>query len=146
MIEMRGRKKIIHSSHVACLPCLIFSLVLLGSTQFGWSVDVDEYAKTGNPAAIPLVTSTIYNQISNLTKLFQKDIKNALGFCIKDVDADLNGAFKYSNNLDFLSNCVKENTGAYFSISYPSITMLVITRIKLVRTYLWVENTFSVLK
>ncbi|GFZ14323.1 non-intrinsic ABC protein 12 [Actinidia rufa] len=59
----------------------------------------------------PFVTSLIYSQISNFTSVFEKDITSNLGFCIKDVDADWNGAFNFSENLDFVTNCVKQIKG-----------------------------------
>ncbi|PIN07861.1 Transporter, ABC superfamily (Breast cancer resistance protein) [Handroanthus impetiginosus] len=105
MIEMFGIR--INSSRVASLLLLILVLVL-GSSWRVWCVDEDEYSKSGNPKVLPVVTSMIYNQILNLAKIFNKEITESLGYCTKDVDADLNGAFKFGNNLDFLSNCVKE--------------------------------------
>ncbi|KAI3472066.1 hypothetical protein Pfo_028754 [Paulownia fortunei] len=105
MIEMSGIR--INSSRVASLVLLIWVLVVASSPRV-WCVDEDDYSKSGNPKVLPLVTSLIYNQILNLTQIFNKEITGSLGYCTKDVDADLNGAFKFSNNLDFLSNCVKE--------------------------------------
>ncbi|XP_075502266.1 putative white-brown complex homolog protein 30 [Primulina tabacum] len=102
---MRGVR--INSSCIQSLVLLILFLVL-GFSWPVWCVDGDDYSNTGNPTAIPLVTSFIYSQISNLTKIFNKEITNSLGYCIKDVDTDMNEAFNFSSNLDFLNNCVKQ--------------------------------------
>ncbi|XAR69119.1 Sulfate-transporting ATPase [Bertholletia excelsa] len=91
---------------------LFLSVFLLGILPSIWCAEEDEDDDKGAKEAIsPLVTSLIYNQISNFTPVFEKDIKEHLGFCIKDVNADWNGAFNFSNNLDFVSNCVKEIKG-----------------------------------
>lgn len=133
----------INSSRIASLALLIWVLLAASSPQV-WCVDEDEYSKSGgNPKVLPLVTSLIYNQILNLTKIFNKEITLTLGYCTNDVwvclsfpklinfvcntfvflswfcsksfcfhrDADMNGAFKFSNDLGFLSNCVKETKG-----------------------------------
>ncbi|XP_059462902.1 putative white-brown complex homolog protein 30 isoform X2 [Corylus avellana] len=62
-------------------------------------------------AAVPMVTEVIYGRLSNLTTIFSKDIKEKFGFCIKDVNLDWNGAFDFSGNLDFLTNCNKKTKG-----------------------------------
>ncbi|CAK9171627.1 unnamed protein product [Ilex paraguariensis] len=91
------------------VPYLSLLLILcLGFSPCVWCVDGDDYSQSSNPTVLPLVTSLIYSQISNLTKIFGKDITKSLGFCIKDVDADMNLAFNFSNNLDFLNNCVRQ--------------------------------------
>lgn len=97
-----------NSSRAASLLVLISFLLAASSPRRVWCVGEDEYSKSGNPAVLPLVTTLIYNQILNLTKIFNKEITSTLGFCTRDVDHDLNGAFEFENNLDFLSNCVKE--------------------------------------
>ncbi|GKV48435.1 hypothetical protein SLEP1_g55249 [Rubroshorea leprosula] len=61
--------------------------------------------------SLPLVTKQVYSRLSDLAAILSSDIKTNLGFCIKDVDADWNGAFNFSNNLDFLSNCVQKTKG-----------------------------------
>ncbi|KAL8516650.1 hypothetical protein ACS0TY_015055 [Phlomoides rotata] len=106
MIEMSGIRG--NSSRVASSVLLILVLVL-ASSRGAWCVGEDEYSKSGDPKVLPLVTSLIYNQILDLTSKFNKEISQTLGFCTRNVDADLNGAFKFANNLEFLSNCVKEN-------------------------------------
>ncbi|XP_042046010.1 putative white-brown complex homolog protein 30 isoform X1 [Salvia splendens] len=97
-----------NSSRVASLLVWISVLIAASSLRGVWCQGEDEYSKTGNPAVLPVVTSMIYHQIRNLTKIFNKEITSSLGFCTRDVDHDLDGAFEFENNLDFLSNCVKE--------------------------------------
>ncbi|KAL2554360.1 putative white-brown complex-like protein 30 [Forsythia ovata] len=91
------------------VPYLLLILVLvLGCSRRVWCVDGDEYNRTRNPKVVPLVASLIYSQISNLTKIFNKDITKSLGYCINDVNADLNEAFNFASNLDFLNKCVMQ--------------------------------------
>ncbi|KAK3033741.1 hypothetical protein RJ639_034516 [Escallonia herrerae] len=104
---MEGRK-----FNASVVPYVsLFLVIFVGFLRGVWCVDGDDYSKTGNPAMVPLVTSLIYSQVSNLTTIFHKDITEGLGFCIKDVDADLNEAFDFSKNLDFLNKCVKQTKG-----------------------------------
>ncbi|KAK2974739.1 hypothetical protein RJ640_007166, partial [Escallonia rubra] len=105
--KMEGRK--FNASTVPYVS--LFLVICVGFLRGVWCVNGDDYSKTGNPALVPLVTSLIYSQVSNLTTIFHKDITEGLGFCIKDVDADLNEAFNFSKNLDFLNICVKQTKG-----------------------------------
>ncbi|XP_022841624.1 putative white-brown complex homolog protein 30 isoform X3 [Olea europaea var. sylvestris] len=105
MIEMSGTR--INASRLQYL-FLILLTVLGGCSRRVWCVEGDEYSRTKNPKVVPLVTALIYSQISNLTKIFNKDITKRLGYCSKDVDADLNEAFNFAGNLDFLNKCVME--------------------------------------
>ncbi|XP_071908261.1 ABC transporter G family member 28 [Coffea arabica] len=93
----------------SCTPrlSLLFVVIVLLAGFLGHARCADGNEGKTSPAAIPLVTALIYSQISNLTKVFHNDITQALGYCIKDVDADLNGAFNFTN-LDFLNNCVRK--------------------------------------
>ncbi|KAL5709967.1 ABC transporter G member 28 [Ranunculus cassubicifolius] len=61
---------------------------------------------TDDANLIPLMAPAIYASLYNLSTVFEKDIEENLGFCIKDAKADLNGAFNFSSNLDFLSACL----------------------------------------
>ncbi|CAI9097993.1 OLC1v1034531C1 [Oldenlandia corymbosa var. corymbosa] len=105
MTEICGRR-IIYASGI---PRWLFVIVLLCCWRLTCSQpeDNDNGGRAGHSAATSLVTSLIYSQISNLTKIFHNDISRTLGYCIKDADVDLDGAFKFTN-LDFLNNCVKQ--------------------------------------
>lgn len=87
MIEMSGTR--------ISVPCLLFLILVLASSWPAWCDDGDEsdddvsegnQSNQGNQAAAaPIVSSLIYTQISNLTKVYNKEINQALGFCINDV-------------------------------------------------------------
>lgn len=98
MIEMSGIRA--DSSRVASLVLLILVLVVASSRRV-WCVDEDEYSKSGNPKVLPLVTSLIYNQILNLTKIFNKEITLTLGYCTQDVW--VKSIYFVSNTIVFLS-------------------------------------------
>ncbi|KAH7553567.1 hypothetical protein JRO89_XS12G0027500 [Xanthoceras sorbifolium] len=86
----------------------IFLLILvLNLFPIALCVDGDDYGRTGNPATLPLVTQLIYGRLSNLTKFLMDDLHIHMGFCIKNVKADWKGAFDFSRNLNFLTNCIK---------------------------------------
>ncbi|KAM4090011.1 hypothetical protein ACJW30_09G027700 [Castanea mollissima] len=90
---------------------LLFLIVFVGLVPCIHCVDGDDYSKTGDPALLPAVTQVIYGRLSNLTNILTQDIVNNLGFCIKDVNTDWNGAFNYAGKLDFLTNCIKKTKG-----------------------------------
>ncbi|KAJ4979373.1 hypothetical protein NE237_010153 [Protea cynaroides] len=73
--------------------------------------DDGDDGQANNPATIPLVTSIVYSRLSNLTDIFQGEISKQLGFCIKDPQADWDGAFNFSSNTGFLSNCLAKTGG-----------------------------------
>ncbi|KAF3441868.1 hypothetical protein FNV43_RR15783 [Rhamnella rubrinervis] len=90
---------------------LLFLVVVLSLSPCIWCVDGDDYSQTSNPAVLPLVTDLIYKRLSNLSNILTNDIKDNLHFCIKNVEADWNGAFNFEGKLDFLSSCVKKTKG-----------------------------------
>ncbi|XP_031382745.1 putative white-brown complex homolog protein 30 isoform X2 [Punica granatum] len=92
-------------SRNACwvLPCL---LLLVGALFLG---QVRCANKDGG--TLPLATDVIYSRLSNLRTVFTPDIKRSLGFCIKDVEREWNGAFDFEGKLDFLTSCVKNSNG-----------------------------------
>ncbi|KAL4340480.1 hypothetical protein GQ457_08G020220 [Hibiscus cannabinus] len=92
-------------------PHLLFFLVFISLFPFSKSVDGDEYSETQNPAVLPQVTDLIHKEISNLTTVLIKDMSSMLNFCIKNVEEDLNGAFDYTDNMDFITNCIKKTKG-----------------------------------
>ncbi|KAI8014422.1 hypothetical protein LOK49_LG05G00734 [Camellia lanceoleosa] len=92
---------------------LFFLLLVLGLLPCIWCVtsNDDGDSPPSTDSISPFVTSLVYSHISNFTPIFRKDISNYLGFCIKDVDADWDGAFNFSNNLNFVSNCIRQIKG-----------------------------------
>uniref|UniRef100_A0A2N9EJZ0 ABC transporter domain-containing protein n=1 Tax=Fagus sylvatica TaxID=28930 RepID=A0A2N9EJZ0_FAGSY len=90
---------------------LLFLIVGLSLLPRIHCVDGDGYSDTGDPAVLPFVTQMIYDKLSNLTKILSQDINKNLGFCIKDVNTDWNGAFNFTGKLDFLTNCIKKTKG-----------------------------------
>ncbi|KAL3715239.1 hypothetical protein ACJRO7_007038 [Eucalyptus globulus] len=89
----------------------LFLVVFLSFLRRTISVDGDDFSQTNNPTVLPLVTELIYGRLSNLTSLFRDDISRSLGFCIKDVDAEWNGAFNFTGKLDFLTSCIEKTKG-----------------------------------
>ncbi|KAJ8899734.1 hypothetical protein K2173_019433 [Erythroxylum novogranatense] len=90
---------------------LLLLLLVLYSFPYSSCVDGDDYSKTGNPALLPLITDMIYKQLSNLSQVFHDNILDSLGFCVKDVKADWDGAFDFKGKQDFITNCVKKVKG-----------------------------------
>uniref|UniRef100_A0A2N9GX33 Uncharacterized protein n=1 Tax=Fagus sylvatica TaxID=28930 RepID=A0A2N9GX33_FAGSY len=64
-----------------------------------------------NPAAQQIFSELVFSSISNYTSIFKDDISKNFGFCITDVDADWNGAFNFSQNMDFISACARKTRG-----------------------------------
>ncbi|KAK9124214.1 hypothetical protein Sjap_013816 [Stephania japonica] len=91
---------------------LLISFALLSLLPLAQCQDVDdEFSQTGNPVLVPLITDYVYEQLSNLTPVFEDEIKRNLGFCVKDVNADWNGAFNFTPSLGFLSSCIRKTRG-----------------------------------
>ncbi|XP_038720731.1 putative white-brown complex homolog protein 30 isoform X2 [Tripterygium wilfordii] len=93
------------------LHVLLLSVILTSLLPYAWCMDGDDYSQTGNAALLPAVTKLIYSRLSNLTTTLTDDIVHNLGFCVKNVNADWNGAFNFSGNLEFLTNCIKKAKG-----------------------------------
>ncbi|KAL5985251.1 ABC transporter G member 28 [Asimina triloba] len=97
---------------VLCSPC---SRCQDDDTSSGGSTsdDDDEYSQgdSDNPEVVPLFSQLIYKRFSNLTGIFAHEIGEHLGYCVKDVDADWNGAFNFSSDLGFVANCVRKTRG-----------------------------------
>ncbi|CAK9150460.1 unnamed protein product [Ilex paraguariensis] len=65
-----------------------------------------------NPAILPYLTQVVYGRLSNLTSvILSSEVSNRSSFCIQNPEADWNRAFNYSNNLDFLTACIKRTQG-----------------------------------
>ncbi|XP_058082111.1 ABC transporter G family member 28-like isoform X2 [Magnolia sinica] len=105
----------------ASLLVVVFVLFVLSSfTPFIWCQDIgDDYNESDNPEVVPLFTQLIYNRISNLTSILSPEIVKHLDFCIKDLDADWNGAFNFSADLGFLANCVRKTNACPLGAHCP---------------------------
>ncbi|XP_015574815.1 putative white-brown complex homolog protein 30 [Ricinus communis] len=90
---------------------LLFLVVVSNLLPCVYCVDGGDYSQTGNPALLPLITQMIYNRLSNLSTVFSDAILDTSGFCVKNVKADWNGAFDFTGELDFLTNCIKKTKG-----------------------------------
>nr|XP_011459358.1 PREDICTED: ABC transporter G family member 28-like isoform X2 [Fragaria vesca subsp. vesca] len=66
----------------------------------------------GNDGYASLATSAILNQFSNITPILKDELKDKLSFCVIDVDKDWNGAFNFSDDSTFISNCAKKFGGS----------------------------------
>lgn len=98
--------------NIYCIRRVVFVIILLSlSPPCVLGVDEDDYSESGNPAVLPLVTELIYRRLTNLTAIFNGDVANRLGFCIKNLDADWNGAFNFTGNLEFLTACIRKTRG-----------------------------------
>lgn len=99
--------------HQVLSVSIIIAIVALSSSREGvcQSSDDSDFSDDSNPAASQLFNQIIFDRISNLTTVFQDDIKREFGFCITDVEADWNGAFNFSERPQFLSNCAKKSKG-----------------------------------
>ncbi|KAI4382719.1 hypothetical protein MLD38_008646 [Melastoma candidum] len=73
--------------------------------------DLNDYNQFDNPVVLPLLTQLLYSKVSNLTTSLGYEINNRSSFCIRNPTRDLNNAFNFSSNLDFLSNCIKQTQG-----------------------------------
>ncbi|PKU77627.1 Putative white-brown complex like protein 30 [Dendrobium catenatum] len=64
-----------------------------------------------SPAALPYFTQVFYDRFSNFSESFAVEISQHLGFCIKDPKKDWNGAFNFSSDLEFVSDCITDTDG-----------------------------------
>ncbi|KAL8140636.1 hypothetical protein V2J09_006657 [Rumex salicifolius] len=63
--------------------------------------------KFSNPASL-------YTPLSNFTALFRPEVKEQLGYCIKDVDKEWNKAFNFSTDLEFMRSCMEKQKEVNF--------------------------------
>ncbi|PIA37284.1 hypothetical protein AQUCO_03000108v1 [Aquilegia coerulea] len=95
MTRMKINRSLISSSSV-----FIFVFV----SSLSWYVK----SQTADPALIPFFTEVIYSRLSNFSTVFEKEIGDNLGFCIKDVQREWNETFDFSSNTDFLAACLSK--------------------------------------
>nr|XP_017239355.1 PREDICTED: putative white-brown complex homolog protein 30 [Daucus carota subsp. sativus] len=92
------------------LTCILSLLIITLPRVF--CIDGDDYGSSGSSSQMsPIVAKHIYDQVSNLTVVYHDDIKEELGYCIKDVKSDMNTAFNFSKDLGFINDCIKEAKG-----------------------------------
>lgn len=66
------------------LTCILSLLIITLPRVF--CIDGDDYGSSGSSSQMsPIVAKHIYDQVSNLTVVYHDDIKEELGYCIKDV-------------------------------------------------------------
>lgn len=63
---------------------LFLSIIILPLPRV-FCIDGDDYSQSSSAQMTPIVAKHIYDQVSNLTVVFHDDIKEELGYCIKDV-------------------------------------------------------------
>ncbi|XP_020577523.1 ABC transporter G family member 28-like isoform X2 [Phalaenopsis equestris] len=87
--------------------------ILLCSIPAIWCLDegVVPDLRNTSPAALPYFTKVFYDRFANLSEGFAVEISQHLGFCIKDPNKEWNGAFNFSNDLGFVSDCIADTNG-----------------------------------
>lgn len=100
------------------LSVFVLVLVLLNFCQYVYCADEqvdpdDEKPKdfNRNNSSLQLFTQLVFSRIYNLTNILSPAIRNQLSFCVNDMEADWNGAFNFSSDLGFLSNCIQKTIG-----------------------------------
>ncbi|CAF1698290.1 unnamed protein product [Brassica napus] len=99
-----GRRKLFYQeTYVSFFVSLVFI--------FHRGVICQDDSSLDNPAANRLYNQFVFDKISNLTEVFEDDIKRELGFCITNVKEDYNEAFNFSSKPGFLNKCGKTTKG-----------------------------------
>lgn len=79
-MSLKNNLKIFNLRKTLVLATVVLSLVRLVECQ-----DVNDYNnQLDNPAALRLITSVVYNKVSNLTAAIGQDFSSRSSFCIKD--------------------------------------------------------------
>lgn len=92
-------------------PVCVLVMVALSFVQLVQCQYQDDYSGYDNPAVLPLITQLVNDRLTNMTTVLSGEISNRSNFCIKDPDGDWHQAFNFSDNLDFLSSCIKKTRG-----------------------------------
>ncbi|KAL5719280.1 ABC transporter G member 28 [Ranunculus cassubicifolius] len=88
---------------------VVFVILVLGSWT---SVQCQKNVKQDkNDELVATATQLVYNRLMNLTTLFESDIGRLFKFCVKNPDADWNGAFNFTSDTRFLTRCMKKTAG-----------------------------------
>ncbi|PIA26834.1 hypothetical protein AQUCO_08700012v1 [Aquilegia coerulea] len=96
-----------------CCCCYIIVILILvcNISQCVQGQKKDDDKQNSSDAVLPIVTELVYSRLANFTSLFEGPAGDEFKFCVKNLESDWNGAFNFTNDLDFLSNCVKKTKG-----------------------------------
>ncbi|XP_070664196.1 ABC transporter G family member 28 isoform X5 [Malus domestica] len=101
--------------HLQILSVRVFSLLVFSSGFFSSplprAAGQDSEGRDGGSRVYDLATELVLSRYSNLTHVFRDELLKKFGFCIIDVDEDLNGAFNFSQDSSFITNCAKKMAG-----------------------------------
>ncbi|KAL0796590.1 hypothetical protein Bca101_067967 [Brassica carinata] len=92
-------------SNLRLVLLVLWLVCYVGYGQFEDTNDFD------NPAVLPLVTQMVYRNLSNSTAALNQVLATEAKFCVKDLDADWNKAFNFSD-LEFLSSCIQKTNAS----------------------------------
>ncbi|KAE9593184.1 putative sulfate-transporting ATPase [Lupinus albus] len=103
MINRDIRKVVDFVEIVVILSCIV------GPLQVSCQNNNDD---GGGGAGVQILAQELYRaSMTNITKVLKATIKEELGFCIVDVDADWDGAFNFTKDLSFLTMCSQKLKG-----------------------------------
>lgn len=106
MVEMNGQRTDVRgSAYIFFLLIVVLSLL----PCVRCADDGDEDAESKPRTVSPVLAQLMYNRmISNLSAILTPDVRRRLRFCSKDVDDDWDGAFNFTNKLEFMTDCMKK--------------------------------------
>ncbi|CAL0334026.1 unnamed protein product [Lupinus luteus] len=108
MINRDIRKVVGFVEIVVILSCIVG----LGPLQVSCQNNNDDDGSGGGGAGVQILAQELYRaSMANITKVLKATIKEELGFCIVDVDADWDGAFNFTKDLSFLTMCSQKLKG-----------------------------------
>ncbi|KAL6133419.1 hypothetical protein ACLB2K_065654 [Fragaria x ananassa] len=101
----------------ACwFPHVVFVVVLsLLLPCFLCQNDDDDMARNKNAASLAIYTRLMAGKLTDLTHYLSADLLRVMGYCIKNAQADWDGAFNFTGKDEFLSNCIKNSKGVDIS-------------------------------
>ncbi|TQE07286.1 hypothetical protein C1H46_007108 [Malus baccata] len=101
--------------HLQILSVRVFSLLVVSSSFLSSplprAAGQDSEGRDGGSRVYDLATELVLSRYSNLTHVFRDELLKKFGFCIIDLDEDLNGAFNFSQDSSFITNCAKKMAG-----------------------------------
>ncbi|XP_027104947.2 ABC transporter G family member 28-like isoform X1 [Coffea arabica] len=120
--ERKPRKfvKFFSTSRIT-LAVLVVVILQLSWVQLVQCQNFDDYTSgsgkdfpVDNPEFVKYFTQVAYSRLSNLTTLLlSSQFANNHSYCVKDPKAEWNRAFNFSDNLDFVSNCITNLRGDF---------------------------------